>query len=335
MLTRADEKDLIEDIKDGIGIALDIRGASATSIDSIKLNKLVYLATNELNIPLTFGWYKYGPAPVDLQYSKTAVTIKSKDECDAAFNSRLPDKDYYSPAEYAYFFDEELDAFTDILQVSTKEFLVSFYEREAPEPYRELYVKSAQLQQVLDEIRGDAAWHDDSDVYYREISRRIGGLTRELMNIEPLREVQTPFRQYVRFLKELLANTSTHDSLSATQQRFVERIVDYYYGGAWKYVALKISENTVHLSPGDNERKLLTSIENLQQEMRTDYEDDLNGFAKRAVSLDLFEKESADSPLAGSKDHTEKPQSSDSSDRVRAELWTHAVAEVLSNEVTE
>lgn len=330
MLTRADEIDLIEDIKDGIGMALDMRGASAKSIDSIKLNKLVYIAVNRLNIPLTFGWYKYGPAPVDVQYSETAVTAKSKAECDAAYDSRLPDTDNYSPMEYAYFFNNELDGFADILQASTKEFLVSFYEREAPETYRELYIKNAQLQQVLDEIKTDATWHDESDVYYREISRCIGELTRTLMNIEPLREVQTPFRQYVRFLKKLLANASAHDSLTATQQRFAKRIVDYYYGGAWKYVALKISENTVHLSPGGNEKKLLTSIENDQQEIRANYEDDLNGFAKRAIALDLLDEGSIDTEV-----EPEEPRSIDESEREYAELWTHAVSEVLSNEYTE
>jgi hypothetical protein len=335
MLTCADEQDLIEDIKDGIGIALDMQGASARSIDSIKLNKLVYIAVNQLNIPLTFGWYKYGPAPIDLQYSQTAVTAKSKAECDAAYDSRLPNTDYYSPVEYAYFFNNELDEFADILRASTKDYLVSFYEREAPEIYRNLYVKNAQLQQVLDEIKTDAVWHEESERYYREISRRIGELTRTLMDIEPLREVQTSFRQYVRFLKKLLANASTHDSLTATQQRFVKRIVDYYYGGTWKYVALKISENTVHLSPGENERKLLTSIENDQQEIRANYEDDLNGFAKRAVALDILEEESANSLLTGSEADSEESRSVDRSDRVHAELWTHAIAEVLSNEYTK
>jgi len=109
MLTRADESDIIDDIKDGIGIALSWREASAHSIDSIKLNKLAYIAIERLEVPITFGWYKYGPAPVDLQYSEAAVSSKTKEECEAPDEPRVPQRDYYSPLEYAYFFDKELD----------------------------------------------------------------------------------------------------------------------------------------------------------------------------------------------------------------------------------
>ncbi len=324
MLTRAEESDLIDDIKEGIGMALEWGGASATSIDSIKLNKLVYLAVQRLEIPLTFGWYKYGPAPVDLQYSETAVTATSQDDLDAPNDSRLPERDYYSPMEYAYFFQDTLDEFDDILRARTKEFLISFYEREAPKPYGDLYVKNAQLQQVLDEIKSDATWHDDVDMYYREVSQRIGELTREVMKIEALREAHAPFRLYARFLKRLIANASTQDSLSAPQQRFMKRIVDYYYGGAWKYVALNISENTVPLSPGHNKEKLLTSIENDRQEMRSDYQDDLNAFKERAISLNLVKKVSNDRSVSSSDSSSNEP-----SDREHAELWSRASAEAL------
>lgn len=321
MLTRADESDLIEDIKDGVGIALSWRDASAESIDSIKLNKLAYIAITRLEVPITFGWYKYGPAPVDLQYSETAVTAKAQEECEAPEESRIPHRDYYSPLEYAYFFEKELDEFEHILHAPTKEFLVSFYEREAPKTYKQLYVKSAQLQQVLDEISADSSWHDDADTYHREISQRAGELTRELMRIESLREARKPFRLYVRFLKRVLAHASAVETLSPSQQRFVKRIIDYYYGSTWKYVALMISEDTVHLSPGDNQGKLLTSIENNKQEIRSSYEGDLNGFEDRAAALDIIVES----------DHEEYDdrQTNHPSDRERAELWINAGAEAI------
>jgi mRNA-degrading endonuclease toxin of MazEF toxin-antitoxin module len=45
MLTRTDEKGLIEDIKDGIGIAPDIQGASATSI--VQSNPINFLSDSK------------------------------------------------------------------------------------------------------------------------------------------------------------------------------------------------------------------------------------------------------------------------------------------------
>lgn len=324
MPTRADESDLIEDIKEGIGIALSWREAPASSIDSIKLNKLAYIAIKRLEVPITFGWYKYGPAPVDLQYSETAVSSKTREECEAPDESRIPQRDYYSPLEYAYFFDTELDEFGHILQAPTKEFLVSFYEREAPEPYKQLYIKSAQLQQVLDEISDDDSWHDDAETYHREVSHRAGELMRELMGIDSLRKARDPFRLYIRFLKKVLANASTADTISPSQQRFVKRIIDYYYGSAWKYVALMISEDTAHLSPGDNQDKLLTSIENDKQETRSDYEGDLNGFEGRATALNIIGK--AENEEANNK--TDR----NLSDREFVEPWTQASAEAIGED---
>jgi hypothetical protein len=321
MLTRADESDLIEDIKDGIGIALSWRGASAESIDSIKLNKLAYLAITRLDVPVTFGWYKYGPAPVDLQYSEAAVTARAEENCDAPGESRLPQRDYYSPLEYAYFFDQELEEFDRILQAPTKEFLVSFYEREAPKLYKQLYVKSAQTQQILDEIQEDSSWHEDAETYHREITRSAGELTRELMQIESLREARKPFRLYVRFLKKLLAHASAVETLSPRQQRFIKRIIDYYYASAWKYVALMISEDTVHFSPGENQDALLTSIENEKQEIRSSYENDLTAFADRGRALGIIdERENGES---------RNSQENQTFDRKRAESWTKASAEAI------
>lgn len=321
MLTRADESDLVEDIKDGVGIALDWRDASAETLDSIKLNKLAYIAITRLEVPITFGWYKYGPAPVDLQYSEAAVTAKAREECEAPEEARIPQRDYYSPLEYAYFFDKELNEFEHIINAPTKEFLVSFYEREAPKRYKQLYINSAQLQQVLDEISADSSWHDDADRYHREVSHRAGDLTRELMEIESLREAQKAFRLYIRFLKRVLAHASTVETLSDSQQRFIKRIIDYYYGSAWKYVALMISEDTAHLSPGDNQDKLLTSIENDKQEIRSSYQGDLNGFEDRAVALNIINER--DMEGSGSQ------QTNGPSDQQRAELWIGASSEAI------
>jgi len=321
MLTRADESDIIDDIKDGIGIALSWREASAHSIDSIKLNKLAYIAIERLEVPITFGWYKYGPAPVDLQYSEAAVSSKTKEECEAPDEPRVPQRDYYSPLEYAYFFDKELDKSEHILQAPIKEFLVSFYEREAPESYKQLYIKSAQLQQVLDEISDDDSWHDDAETYHREVSQRAGELMRELMGIDSLRKARDPFRLYIRFLKKVLANASNVETISPSQQRFVKRIIDYYYGGAWKYVALMISEDTAHLSPGDNQNKLLTSIENTKQEIRSDYEEDLDGFEDRATALNIVDEEK-------NEEATNKSVK-DLSDGRYVEPWTQASSEAI------
>jgi hypothetical protein len=146
---------------------------------------------------------------------------------------------------------------------------------------------------------------------------------RELMGIDSLRKARDPFRLYIRFLKKILANASTADTISPSQQRFVKRIIDYYYGNAWKYVALMVSENTVHLSPGDNQDKLLTSIENDKQEIRSDYEGDLNGFEGRATALNIIGK---------SENEEVNKTDRNLSDSAFVEPWTQASAEAIGED---
>ncbi|MDZ7730278.1 MAG: hypothetical protein U5K37_04045 [Natrialbaceae archaeon] len=82
-----------------------------------------------------------------------------------------------------------------------------------------------------------------------------------------------------------------------------------------------ISEDTVHLSPGDNQDKLLTSIENDKQEIRSDYEGDLNGFEDRAIALNIICK-------AENEEATDKP-AKNSSDSEYVEAWVQASAEAI------
>jgi len=82
-----------------------------------------------------------------------------------------------------------------------------------------------------------------------------------------------------------------------------------------------ISEDTAHLSPGDNQNKLLTSIENTKQEIRSDYEEDLDGFEDRATALNIVDEEK-------NEEATNKSVK-DLSDGRYVEPWTQASSEAI------
>jgi hypothetical protein len=116
MLTPADEESLIADITEGIQYALYIgkqKGRFTEDeirLDKIRLNKLQYIANEDRDLGLTFGWFKYGPAPEDVTTGGTVeLWPRSEDKISYLEESRLPSKDYLSKEGFAYYFVRELD----------------------------------------------------------------------------------------------------------------------------------------------------------------------------------------------------------------------------------
>ena len=83
MITLGDEDDLLDDIKEGVEIAMQRRGYNSGNIDPIKFNKLTYLAIHEYDIPITYGWYKYGPAPANVAHQSITVRPRALNEVPA------------------------------------------------------------------------------------------------------------------------------------------------------------------------------------------------------------------------------------------------------------
>jgi hypothetical protein len=131
MLTLGDEDDLLEDITEGVEIAMYRRGYDADDIDPIKLNKLAYLAIEEYDLPITYGWYKYGPAPVNVAHQSVSTIPRSEDEIASVDEPRIKNVNYdvRSPEEYSYFYSDDLEEFGHVLEALTKEYLVEFLFR--------------------------------------------------------------------------------------------------------------------------------------------------------------------------------------------------------------
>src|SRR5699024_3155177 len=232
------------DIKEGVEIAMHREGYPADAVDPIKFNKLAYLAIQDLEIPITYGWYKYGPAPVNVRRQDAQPTPKPAEDCRASSQARIltPDNRFRSPSEYSYYFTEDMPEFRQILRTPTKEFLVGFYEDYAPEPYFDIYTASVRLQQVIDEISEDRDWHNEAEMYQQELDDRLSEIKREILKEPTLSEAIDPFFEYSRLLKNVISGAAALNHINPSQQRFVSKLIDYFYGGAWNYVALAISK---------------------------------------------------------------------------------------------
>lgn len=308
MITLGDEDDLLADVKEGVEIAMQRRGYDASDIDSIKFNKLAYHAVREYDVPITYGWYKYGPAPANVARRSVEVRPRPATDVPAVEEPRIHSANYdgRSPEEYSYFFSEDLSEFEDVLETPTKEYLVRFYFEYAPDQYRDLYIAAAELQQTLDDIRADSSWHHDGETYVDRLREQFGHVLTEIASNPVLDESLKPMREYEDVVVEIASVAAARSDLTEPQQRFLRRVVDYFYGGAWNYVALLVSRDTVELSPGTNGASLRNSIEEDLRELRNEYDTELARLAERAKRFDLrsesqdvTDESGSDSPRIG------------------------------------
>jgi len=332
MLTPGDEDAILKDIKEGVEIAMHRRNHPVSDIGPIKINKLAYLAIRRFGLDeITFGWYKFGPAPVDVSGSSdpqgTSVEIspRAREEIRAAESSRIPTPSnrYPSPEEFAHFFLDDLEEFDQIINTPTKQYLVEFYEEHAPASYRDLYIKSAKLQQTLDEIGDDERWHETAEQHYDDVGEELNEVLAELIQAPQLSESVVPFRQYSGVVKNILAAASSQENISETQQRFISQVVDFFYGSTWKYVALLMSKDTVR---GDNDERLRNSTEDLLRDLRSRHDDDLDQLQDRSGLYNLSTE-----PITGNQDSADQEGDSaeytQNSDEVDA--WTRLASEVI------
>lgn len=299
MLTSGDEESLREDIKEGIQYALFLgkeRGRFTEDeirLDKIRLNKLQYIVNEDRELGLTFGWYKYGPAPEDVKTgNEIKLDPKSNDEISYLEESRLPSRDYMSTEAFAYYFISELGEEFDriVTAESTKEYLEEFYTKYAPKDryaarYTDLYVASARLQQVLDRILSDEAWHEDSTHYYYELEKLFAPVISQVSRHEELEHTAEPLREYQRILTSIIAEAGTKEDLSSKQQSFIKNTIRKFYSTIWDFVSQEISLETMR---GENITSLRPSVEATVETYRKgSWESELNGISRRRRYFDL------------------------------------------------
>lgn len=151
-----------------------------------------------------------------------------------------------------------------------------------------MYKQSVQVQVLLDRIIDDEDWHSEAEDFSKSLSRELTALHRELLKIEALSEATDTFSSYSKLLKRVTAEASITDELSAPQERYVRKVANFFYSDVWRYVALLISKNTVHLSPGDNDDKLLNAIDGDLQKIRGDIQDEIQSLQNQGMARDLY-----------------------------------------------
>ena len=299
MLTSGDEEALLVDIKEGIRHALFLgqeQGYFAEDeirLDKIRLNKLQYIVNEDLDLGLTFGWYKYGPAPEDVSSDHEASLMPAPgSDISHIEESRLPTRDSLSTEEFAYYFISELgEEFVEIVTAeNTKDYLKDFYQKYAPRDryaarYTDLYIASARLQLTLDKLKDNANWHEESTTYYYEIENRFASVINEVTKHEELEHTTEPLREYQKVLTSIIAEVDGKEELSSAQHAFISNTVRKFYSTIWDFVAQEISLKTMR---GDNVDSLRPSVEATVETYRGgSWEDELGSIRDRREHFDF------------------------------------------------
>jgi hypothetical protein len=299
MLTPGDEESLLMDIKEGIQYALYLGkqegrfSEDEIRLDKIRLNKLQYIVNEDRNFGLTFGWYKYGPAPEDVTSDHdTSLVPTPGSEISNLEETRLPTSDYYSTEEFAYYFISELGEEFDkiVIAENTKEYLEDFYAKYGPKDryaarYTDLYIASVRLQQTLDKIKDNGSWHKESTRYYYELEKRFTPVINEIGKREELEHTAEPLREYQKELTSVIAEADTMEELSSGQDAFISNAVRKFYSTIWDFVAQEISLETMR---GDNVDSLRPSVEATVETYRGgSWENELDSIRDRRGYFDL------------------------------------------------
>jgi hypothetical protein len=299
MLTSGDEESLLLDIKEGIQYALylGVQEGRFTEdeirLDRIRLNKLQYIVNEDRELGLTFGWFKYGPAPEDVTTDTgVALTPRPGDAIAQLDESRLPGRDHLSTEGFAYYFLRELgDEFDRIVTAAeTKAYLLEFYDEYAPEDeyaarFADLYGHSVRLQQTLDVIGGGEEWHRNSTELYYELGERFIPVIEEIATFGALEHTLAPLDEYRALLTSIVSEADAVDELSSAQQAFVESAVRKFYSTVWDFVGQEISLETMR---GENVDEFRPEVELDAERYRNgSWRAELESLAERRESVGL------------------------------------------------
>lgn len=249
MTTLWQEEEILRDIVDGLNAAIDEQGWDHTELDPIKFNKLLYLAVDHFELPITYRWYKYGSdftphaLSVDEDISPTAIgELPSPDEPRIDPSDIGGDVNPPSPAEVKSFYTTEIDEIGRIFEDDTKEYLRSFYTGYAPKNLESLYSASAVFQKTIDEIGHS---ENPAEIIQQDIElilEELDTLNREVMFCDVIADADEPFQEYVQLLKDaLITLAESEETLSPRRRDVLRSVAKFFYRWAWELVSLKIA----------------------------------------------------------------------------------------------
>lgn len=276
------ESDLVEQLLDDLATAIDdVPDVDPAYANKTKIQKLLYFAIDEFDLPVTYSWYLAGAVVPDRSIGPSSLpgldvttdsppepTIGGADDetesatedastidpilfTDTAASSPLTDLgEYVSRDDLIAFYRRLLP---DVWHEETMRFLQNFYQETAPERYRLLYIESTHLRTHLSDLTAAVECHLADEAPTRSIAETRRALELSISDFhyylrgdENLRETFDAVVDGTDLIEDALMMLAERPPADYTRAHLdaVRRLQDFFFYYVWKYPCLRISQTT-------------------------------------------------------------------------------------------
>ncbi|TKX59691.1 hypothetical protein EXE48_14365 [Halorubrum sp. ASP1] len=318
------ESELVDQLLDVLGEAIDsLPEIDKSYANKTKIQKLLFFAIDEFEIPVTHSWYlagavvpdrSIGPNALQTADGPTGPSSPSVPETDSEdviesvstvdpilftdssgekFDSE-PSSDleaYVSRSDLLSFYRQEIP---DLWHQQTMRFLQNFYQETAPDEYRLLYIESTHLRthlaDLVDAIDAiiEGSTPERSIASIREsIELSISDLHYYIGRHDDLSQTLDVVVEGTDLIEDAVMRLDQHSTADLTPEHrsAIERLQDFFYYYVWKYPCLLISIDTASGTQADDLRaEQLAAFEDFDDRVL----DERSTIAADLASVDLL-----------------------------------------------
>lgn len=316
------EREILSDALDGVALALqrtgDVDRDSVSKFTETKLEKFIYYGLKDQGeLPeVTYSWYLAGAKTDDVD------DIIGVDQLEASFD-RLSgptnqDQDRFADTQTEFHVNDHIrdyaDFYEDDLNIEERRYqrggklLLEFYNEEAVDEYKDLYLACQKLRNELHQQKGRlwkiidnrsqgttlAEFGQNTEVLgpdrYEVVADLVSELHLEMSKDEDLRELLPQFRQFTDLLEDacLALGKMEVERIDESHLQMINRYNEFFYHHAWKLPALAISSKT---ATGPRREDLKIRHLRKLSEKRSEYEHKLEQLKSATADATLIPTE--------------------------------------------
>jgi len=238
------------------------------SQNRVKLQKIIFIVAEELDIPLTRSWYLYGGYVhnADTTIPINEMTFSSEPTCDQIKNAEK----LFAPVQskYSRIMDETV---RKIFYTKLNTFLEEFYRTRAPEKYKPLYYNNLAIERnfelvkkfepktkgIIQQTLLKFSLETNEFSHYRHFAKNLSRLVLEIADSSDFSCFYDYTNRYIDLLEDYLVKV---DLERAWFLNCLKLLKDMYEKAVWKPIALKISLKTLTGVCADKVRKKQEAI---------------------------------------------------------------------------
>lgn len=213
----------------------------------VKLQKVVFFVADQLNIPLTRSWYRYGPfiynENVDFESLPETLNDSNAHEIENAEN-------LFSNFQREY--SEVLDSLVPrIFYLTLNDLLTEIYTKYAPEQYRTIYLSNLAIENNFKIAKSQARCAETTSLAPDDFSQHFSAFASSVIGLEDMSFVYDYADEYATILESCLIRMNR---IGRASLPCLHLLASSYESILWNPITLKISINTLTGSSSEEVR---------------------------------------------------------------------------------